>query len=133
MSKSCPIYKVNLGTFVPTNQMYIFSGNTLFGIKYVCGLRECAFNVGAAATCQPEVHQEWSAHKSNITADRRKEGNVLFNDELKTFYFTVIWRRRQIEMNLNLVRAPEGSDISKKCVRVVRVYACFIYLLLLLI
>ena len=86
MSKSCPIYKVNLGTFVPTNQMYIFSGNTLFGIKYVCGLRECAFNVGAAATCQPEVHQGWSGHKSNITADRRKEGRKKFNDALNTFY-----------------------------------------------
>ena len=24
---------------------------------------------------------------------RRKEGNVLFNDALKTFLFTVIWRR----------------------------------------
>ena len=24
---------------------------------------------------------------------RRKEGNVLFNDALNTFYFTVIWRR----------------------------------------
>ena len=23
----------------------------------------------------------------------RKEGNVLFNDALNTFYFTVIWRR----------------------------------------
>ena len=23
----------------------------------------------------------------------KKEGNVLFNDELNTFYFTVIWRR----------------------------------------
>ena len=26
-------------------------------------------------------------------AGGRKEGNVLFNDALNTFYFTVIWRR----------------------------------------
>ena len=34
----------------------------------------------------------------DITVDKgwchaRKEGNVLFNDTLNTFYFTVIWRR----------------------------------------
>ena len=28
-----------------------------------------------------------------IMGNGRKEGNVLFNDALNTFYFTVIWRR----------------------------------------
>ena len=28
-----------------------------------------------------------------LTDIGRKEGNVLFNDALNTFYFTVIWRR----------------------------------------
>ena len=28
----------------------------------------------------------------------RKEGNVLFNDTLNTFYFTVIWRRWVLTM-----------------------------------
>ena len=35
-----------------------------------------------------------SDHASEGRPDRRrKEGNVLFNDTLNTFYFTVIWRR----------------------------------------
>ena len=36
-------------------------------------------------------------HSNGLTAQSlpaitRKEGNVLFNDTLNTFYFTVIWR-----------------------------------------
>ena len=33
------------------------------------------------------VSQKWSLIQG------RKEGNILFNDALNTFYFTVIWRR----------------------------------------
>ena len=32
---------------------------------------------------------------------RMKEGNVLFNDALNTFYFTVIWRRTTHERHVN--------------------------------
>ena len=34
--------------------------------------------------------EKWILDKTRI---KRKEGNVLFNDALNTFYFTVIWRR----------------------------------------
>ena len=34
----------------------------------------------------------------------RKEGNVLFNDTLNTFYFTVIWRRTYGKGPLKIVR-----------------------------
>ena len=30
--------------------------------------------------------------RTSIKMEGRKEGNVLFNDALNTFYFTVIWR-----------------------------------------
>ena len=49
------------------------------------------------------VIQQWSlllaslsnhiSHINNVLREGRKEGNVLFNDALNTFYFTVIWRR----------------------------------------
>ena len=31
--------------------------------------------------------------KIHLLMEERKEGNVLFNDALNTFYFTVRWRR----------------------------------------
>ena len=31
--------------------------------------------------------------KPGLKKEGRKEGNVLFNDALNTFYFTVIWRQ----------------------------------------
>ena len=33
-----------------------------------------------------------SGRSSFVVLATRKEGNVLFNDALNTFYFTVIWR-----------------------------------------
>ena len=41
-----------------------------------------------------ELHLAPPHNKGSTTANHcRKEGNVLFNDGLNTFYFTVIWRR----------------------------------------
>ena len=34
-----------------------------------------------------------NGYDKRIPMEGRKEGNVLFNDALNTFYFTVIWRR----------------------------------------
>ena len=31
-------------------------------------------------------------HRVNVHIKKWKEGNVLFNDALNTFHFTVIWR-----------------------------------------
>ena len=36
--------------------------------------------------------RQWIAIQSK-DLEGRMEGNVLFNDALNTFYFTVIWRR----------------------------------------
>ena len=32
--------------------------------------------------------------------ERKKEGNILFNDALNTFYFTVIWKEGRKEGNI---------------------------------
>ena len=44
---------------------------------------------------RPSVHQTLTIDTTWLRSDRweGKEGNVLFNDALNTFYFTVIWRR----------------------------------------
>ena len=43
----------------------------------------------------------------------RKEGNVLFNDALNTFYFTLIWRR--IHQIVSYVYEPSGKDFKQEC------------------
>ena len=42
--------------------------------------------------------------KKRRKKEYRKEGNVLFNDALNTFYFTVIWRRTYGKGPLRLMR-----------------------------
>ena len=56
----------------------------------------------------------------------RKEGNVLFNDALNTFLFTVIWRQTYVKVPLNCERGnplpPQGltgmvlvAEEGRKC------------------
>ena len=55
----------------------------------------------------------------------RKEGNVLFNDALSTFYFTVIWKEGRKEMFYSMMHSThfisqlygrkEGRKEGRKC------------------
>ena len=42
-----------------------------------------------------KIYGMWMVHIKKVwfLKEGRNEGNVLFNDTLNTFYFTVIWRR----------------------------------------
>ena len=44
--------------------------------------------------------------KNNLVEEGRKEGNVLFNDTLNTFLFTVIWHQTWLRTILIVRKKP---------------------------